>query len=73
MSAVADAQLLISSRDEQDAIRLVGAAVQVAAIPGIMSVRARDLAAVRIRNLAANHPRSAEIFAAIVQHLEDDQ
>lgn len=60
----------ISARDAQDALRIVEAAVTLGAIPGMLSPAARELATVRLRELMANYPRSAELFAAVVQHLE---
>jgi hypothetical protein len=63
------AQRLLT-HDEQDAARIVEAAMAIAALPGFVSAAARDAAAVRIRELSSLHPRQAEVFAAIVSHIE---
>lgn len=57
-------------QDRNDALRVIEAAATIAAIPGLMSPESRALAARRLREMASAHPRSAEIFAAVVQHLE---
>ena len=61
---------IITLDDRDDALRVIEASTTIAAIPGLMSPVARDQAAPRLRELATAHPRSAEIFSAVVQHLE---
>ncbi len=73
MNAVKQARLALSERDRQDALRIVEAATALAAIPGMMSPEAREMAAVRLRELSTHHPRAAEMFAAVVMHLESYQ
>lgn len=70
MNAVKQAEQRISEHDKQDALRLVETAVTLAALPGMASQAARELAVTRIRALMSNHPRSAEVLAAIVTHIE---
>ncbi len=64
---------IITLDDRDDALRVIEAAVTVAAIPGLMSPVALELAARRLRELATAHPRTAEILAAVVLHLESYQ
>ena len=59
-----------SDHDIVDALRIVEASVTLAAIPGMASPTARELAIVRLREMIAHHPRSADVLAAVVQHLE---
>lgn len=63
----------LAEHDQQDALRIVAAATTIAAIPGMVSVAAREAAATRLREMAHQHPRSAATLAAIVQHLESYQ
>ncbi len=60
----------ISVRDNSDALRIVEVAVTLAAIPGMMSPAARELAATRLREMIHLHPSAAEVLAAIITHLE---
>ena len=72
-AAVRHAEVAVLALDEQDALRVVEAVVTFAAMPGIISPEAREIAIVRLRGLAIHHPRMAEIFAAVVDHLESYQ
>lgn len=69
-SPVAKAQHTVSANDQHDALRIVEAAVTLAAIPGMASPAARELATTRLREMIANHPRNGELLAAVVQHVE---
>jgi len=60
----------IAERDSADALRLIEAATFVAGMAGLASPQARELAGRRLRELACLHPRSAEVFASVVAHLE---
>lgn len=64
------AERALTEGDKQDALRVIHAASTVAAIPGMISVDARALAAQRLREMMRAHPSQADIFAAIVTHLE---
>jgi hypothetical protein len=70
MTALKQAEQAILNLDEQDALRVIHAASTIAAIPGLISSAARARAATRLREMMHAHPSKAEIFAAIVQHLE---
>ena len=56
--------------DEVDAKRIIGAAVQLAALPNIMSAEARLMASVHLRGVMTRNPSSAPLLGMIVQHLE---
>jgi hypothetical protein len=70
MNAIKKIDHIITERDRQDALRFVEAATLLAALPGMMSPAAREMASVRLRELSTHHPRCSEAFAAIVAHLE---
>ncbi len=69
-SAIQQLQHDISERDTKDALRIVEVAITLAAIPGMLSPAARDLATIRLRELIHLHPRAGEVLAAVVAHLE---
>ena len=56
--------------DESDAARIVSAAAVFAAMPGMVSGEARDMALSRLRDMADRHPRAAEVLHAMVRHIE---
>jgi hypothetical protein len=64
------AEIALSARDRNDAQRIIEHAVGIAAIGGMTSAVSRELAARRLREMAANYPHASELLAAIVQHLE---
>lgn len=68
--AVKNLQQALSERDKHDALRLVESAVTLVALPGLTSAAARELAAIRIRELMSNHPGATELLAAVVLHIE---
>jgi hypothetical protein len=70
MTALKEAQQAVTRGDEQDAVRVVGAATIIAGWPTLMSPAARALAVARLREMMRDHPSKAEILSAIVQHLE---
>ncbi len=61
---------LAATEEERDALRIVHAASAVAALPGMVSSAARDLAARRLREMMHTHPSKSDVLAAIVVHLE---
>jgi len=67
--SVTDAHIL-QDKDVLDSTRIVQVAVTIVALPSVVSAQARALARTRLRQLAYDHPGSAELLAAIVQHLE---
>jgi len=69
-NAIKQAERALIGGDKQDALRVIHAATTIAAIPGMISADARALATRRLREMMHEHPNQAEVFAAIVQHLE---
>lgn len=67
---IAESQQRLINHDASDTLRVIQAASVVAALPGIMSARARDDAASHLRAAANEYPLQAEILLAIVEHLE---
>jgi len=67
---LSDAWEAASEQEQQDALRIVEAAVIMAALPGVATPLARDLASRRLREMTMNHPSAAELFAAVVTHIE---
>ncbi len=64
------AERALTDRDRQDALRLIETSLLVAALPGMISPEARELAASHLRQSMHSHPSKADILAAIVAHLE---
>lgn len=70
---IAQIETNILRHDESDAARIVSAAVTLAALPGVVSGDARELALSRLRDMSTRHPRAAEVLHAMVQYIESYQ
>lgn len=69
-SKTACTELLISSHDNVDALRIINAAVAIVAIPGFVSSAAREMAVTRLREMSSAHPGNGELWYQIISHIE---